>query len=141
MACLRSFDAMPHSTISSSVRRQPTHRPPAARSASEPARASILQIEMQGEAMGSVSVGMGFAAPFDGMEEDTMAGDWKKGDAVTWRSPQGTVSGVVVEKLTSPTDIKGHHVAASKDNPEYLVKSNATGAQAAHKADALTRKD
>ena len=70
-----------------------------------------------------------------------MATDFKKGDAVTWHSPQGTINGVVVERLTTPTDIKGHHVAASKDHPEYLVKSDATGALAAHRADALTRKD
>lgn len=34
--------------------------------------------------------------------------------------------------------IKGHHVDASKENPEYLVKSDKTGAQAAHKSEALT---
>lgn len=64
---------------------------------------------------------------------------FKAGDKVSWQSSQGTVHGTVKKKLTSPTDIKGHHVAASADNPEYLVVSDQTGAEAAHKAEALTR--
>lgn len=63
----------------------------------------------------------------------------KVGDKVTWHSPQGTVHGTIKKKLTAPTEIKGHHVAASKDNPEYLVVSDKTGAEAAHKASALTK--
>lgn len=68
-----------------------------------------------------------------------MADDLKKGDKVRWSSSQGEVHGTVERKLTSPTDIKGHHVAASKDNPEYLVESSKTGAEAAHKPDALKK--
>jgi hypothetical protein len=34
--------------------------------------------------------------------------------------------------------IKGHYVAASKDNPEYLVET-AEGKRAAHKAGALSK--
>ena len=66
-----------------------------------------------------------------------MADSFKKGDRVEWKSAQGTVEGVVKRKLTEPTDIKGHHVAASDDNPEYLVESDCTGKEAAHKPDAL----
>ena len=51
------------------------------------------------------------------------------------------VRGKVKRKLTSLTDIKGHHVAASADNPEYLVESEKTGAQAAHKPEALKKTD
>lgn len=64
--------------------------------------------------------------------------EFKKGDKVTWKSHGGEAHGEVVRKLTSPMDIKGHHVAASKDNPEYLVKTE-SGAEAAHKPDALTK--
>ncbi len=64
---------------------------------------------------------------------------FKVGDKVQWQSPQGTVHGTVKKKLTAPTEIKGHHVAASPDNPEYLVVSDKTGAEAAHKPTALTR--
>lgn len=64
----------------------------------------------------------------------------KKGDKVEWETSQGKTSGTVKKKLTAPTDIKGHHVAASKDNPEFLVESEKTGAEAAHKPEALKKK-
>lgn len=68
-----------------------------------------------------------------------MAGTFKAGDKVQWKSSQGTITGKVRKKLTTPTDIKGHHVAASKDNPEYLVASDKTGAEAAHKPGSLKK--
>jgi Hypervirulence associated proteins TUDOR domain len=61
----------------------------------------------------------------------------KKGDHVEWNSSGGKTEGVVEKKLTEPTEIKGHHVAASQDNPEYLVKSDKTGKEAAHKPESL----
>ena len=45
----------------------------------------------------------------------------------------------MVRKLTRPMQIKGHKVAASKDNPEYLVESGKTGAKAAHKPGELRK--
>ena len=66
--------------------------------------------------------------------------EFKKGDKVEWNSSSGTVQGTIVRKLTGPIDIEGHHVAASEDNPEYLVRSDKTGAEAAHKPGALTRR-
>ena len=68
-----------------------------------------------------------------------MAKTLKTGDRVSWKSHGGKAEGKVVRKLTSPTTIKSHKVAASKDNPEYLVET-AEGKQAAHKAGALTKK-
>ncbi len=68
-----------------------------------------------------------------------MTNEFKKGDKVKWNTAPGETTGEVEKKLTSPTDIKGHHVAASKDNPEYLVKSEKTGKEAAHKPDALEK--
>lgn len=68
-----------------------------------------------------------------------MTKDLKPGDHVEWKSSQGTIEGTVEKKQTTPTDIKGHHVAASKDNPEYIVKRDKTGAEAAHKPDALKK--
>jgi len=65
--------------------------------------------------------------------------EFKKGDKVEWKTSQGETTGVVKKKLTSPIDIKGHHVAASEDNPEYLVESDKTGKEAAHKPDALKK--
>ena len=68
-----------------------------------------------------------------------MADELKKGDHVAWNTPQGKTEGVVEKKLTSPTDIKGHHVAASEDNPEYLVETDKSHKEAAHKPDELTK--
>lgn len=65
-----------------------------------------------------------------------MSDELKKGDEVSWRSHGGTAHGKVVKKQTSPTRIKGHKVAASKDDPQYIVESD-KGGQAAHKRDAL----
>ena len=61
----------------------------------------------------------------------------KPGTEVAWETSQGETHGTVKRKLTKPTDIKGHHVAASPENPEYLVVSDKTGAEAAHKPSAL----
>ncbi len=64
---------------------------------------------------------------------------FKAGDPVKWDHSQGTTEGKVVRKLTEPMQIKGHKVAASADNPEYLVESDKTGARAAHKPDELRK--
>jgi hypothetical protein len=64
----------------------------------------------------------------------------KKGDKVEWETPQGKTSGTVRKKLTSPMKIKDHKVAASKENPEYLVESEKSGKAAAHRAESLKKK-
>ncbi len=64
----------------------------------------------------------------------------KKGDHVTWNTSQGETHGVVEKKVTSPTRIKTHKVEASKDNPEYIVRSDKSGDKAAHKPKALTKR-
>ena len=68
-----------------------------------------------------------------------MSDDLKVGDRVEWKTSQGTPTGKIKKKLTEPTEIKGHDVAASKDKPEYLVVSDKSGAAAAHKAEALKK--
>lgn len=73
-------------------------------------------------------------------KETTKETTFKKGDKVEWDSSQGTIEGTVEKKLTAPMKIKTHAVKASKDNPEYLVKSDKTGAEAAHKPDELHKK-
>jgi hypothetical protein len=69
-----------------------------------------------------------------------MTKELKKGDKVEWDTSQGKTHGTVEKKQTSETHIKGHKVAATKDNPEYIVKSDKTGAKAAHKPEALKKK-
>ena len=62
----------------------------------------------------------------------------KAGDRVAWNSHGGRAHGKVVRKVTEPMTINGHKVAASKDNPEFLVQTE-EGKRAAHKASALTK--
>lgn len=64
---------------------------------------------------------------------------FKAGDKVKWTHSQGQSTGRVVRKVTRPTDIRGHHVAASSTEPEYLVQSDKTGAKAVHRPDALQK--
>ncbi len=67
-----------------------------------------------------------------------MAEELKAGDKVKWKSHGGEAHGKVVKKQTSPTQIKGHKVAASKDEPQFIVETG-EGKRAAHKPEALTR--
>ena len=62
---------------------------------------------------------------------------FKQGDKVTWNTPQGKTHGKVVKKLTSETHVEGTKISASRDDPRYLVESETTGEEAAHKPDAL----
>ena len=66
-----------------------------------------------------------------------MADDLKKGDHVSWKSHGGEAEGEVEKRITSETDAGGRHVKASKDDPQYLVKSEKSGREAVHRPDAL----
>ncbi len=70
-----------------------------------------------------------------------MSTEFSKGDKVQGESSQGTIEGTVEQKLTEPTDIKKHHVNASKDDPQYLLKSDKTGKEAAHKPESLSERE
>lgn len=63
----------------------------------------------------------------------------KKGDQVEWETSQGKTEGTIKKKLTSPTKIKDHKVAASKENPEFLVETSESKKEAAHKPDSLKK--
>ncbi len=66
--------------------------------------------------------------------------DLKTGDAVSWNTSQGVTKGRVEKKITSTTKIKGHTAKATTDNSEYVVKSDKTGAKAAHKPGELRKR-
>lgn len=65
---------------------------------------------------------------------------FKKGDKVEWSSHGGTAVGTVERKITSETEAGGRKVSASKDEPQYLVRSEKSGGTAVHKPDALRRR-
>ncbi|PRP86873.1 Ras GTPase [Planoprotostelium fungivorum] len=72
---------------------------------------------------------------------NSMSEDLHKGDQVTWNSASGAVEGTVEKKVEEDTQIKSHHVHATPEDPQFIVKSNKTGAPAAHKPDALEKMD
>jgi hypothetical protein len=61
-----------------------------------------------------------------------------KGDRVNWSSHGHTTHGEVLRKITSDTEAGGRSVKASKDEPQYLVRSD-NGGEAVHHPDALTK--
>ena len=63
----------------------------------------------------------------------------KPGDDVKWDTSQGETHGKVEKKQTTKTQIKSHEVAASKENPQFIVKSDKSGAKAAHKPEELKK--
>ena len=65
--------------------------------------------------------------------------EFKKGDRVKWSSHGGEAVGEVERKITSDTEAGGRRVRASKDEPQYLVRSEKSGGTAVHKPDALRR--
>lgn len=69
-----------------------------------------------------------------------MTQEFSKGDKVTWKSHGGTAEGEVVRRITSDTEAGGRTVRASKDEPQYLVRSEKSGGEAVHKPEALTKK-
>ena len=60
-----------------------------------------------------------------------------KGDHVSWSSHGHKVEGTVEQKITHRTEAAGRTVDASKDDPQYKVKSAKTGREAVHKPEAL----
>jgi hypothetical protein len=68
-----------------------------------------------------------------------MSNEFRKGDKVTWKSHGSTATGVVEEKITSDTKTAGRTVRASRDEPQYRVRSDKSGRDAVHKPESLRR--
>jgi len=68
-----------------------------------------------------------------------MSKNLERGDKVQWNSHGSTVTGTVEEKITSDTQAAGRTVRASKEDPQYRVRSDKSGCDAVHKPDALRR--
>lgn len=67
-----------------------------------------------------------------------MAHAFKVGDHVTWNSEAGHVSGRIKRVHTKDVNYKGYVHHASKDDPQYEIKSDRTDHVALHKGAALT---
>ena len=68
-----------------------------------------------------------------------MAGSFKKGDHVEWNSEAGRVRGTIQKKVTSEITFKGYKRHASREEPQYIIKSDKTDHVAIHKGRALKR--
>lgn len=68
-----------------------------------------------------------------------MTDKFKIGDQVEWNSEAGRVGGKIKKKITSEIIFKGYTVRASKEEPQYLIKSDKTDHLAMHKGSALTK--
>ena len=68
-----------------------------------------------------------------------MAGEFKRGDRVEWKFGRGRAVGVVRKKLTTRTEVGGQVVAASKDDPRYLVETEKSRKQVAKRPGVLKK--
>jgi len=66
-----------------------------------------------------------------------MAKKFRPGDHVSWNSEAGRVRGRIVRVHTEDVNYKGYIHHASKDNPQYEIKSDKTDHVALHKGESL----
>jgi hypothetical protein len=66
-----------------------------------------------------------------------MAKQFNMGDHVSWNSEAGPVSGRIVKVHAKDVDWKGYVHHASKEDPQYEIKSDKTDHVALHKGTAL----
>ncbi|MGP0088450.1 MAG: DUF2945 domain-containing protein [Xanthobacteraceae bacterium] len=66
-----------------------------------------------------------------------MTETFKVGDHVSWNSEAGLVSGTIIKLHTKDISYKGYIHHASRDEPQYEIKSDKTDHVALHKGTAL----
>jgi hypothetical protein len=69
-----------------------------------------------------------------------MAHKFKVGDHVKWNSEAGHVSGKIIKIHLADFDYKGYTHHATKDDPQYAIKSDKSDHVAVHKESALSKK-
>ena len=68
-----------------------------------------------------------------------MKHEFKIGDHVEWNSEVGRVRGTIKKKVISAIRFKSYTVRASKEDPQYLIKSDKTDHLAMHKGGVLKK--
>jgi len=68
-----------------------------------------------------------------------VAEKFRRGDRVEWNFRGRPVVGKVRKRLVERTEVGGQVVAATKDDPRYLVRSDASGNETARRPTALRR--
>jgi Hypervirulence associated proteins TUDOR domain len=64
---------------------------------------------------------------------------FRRGDRVEWNFRGRTVTGRVRRRLETRTEIGGQIVAASNDDPRYVVRSDRSGKETTRRPSALRR--
>ena len=64
---------------------------------------------------------------------------FRRGDHVSWNSEAGRVRGRISRVITTKITFKGYTVHASKDEPQYEIKSDTADHMAMHKGSALRK--
>ncbi len=70
-----------------------------------------------------------------------MSNGFKRGDRVEWSFRGHRVEGTVRRRLTARTEVEGRVVAASKDDPRYVVRSAKSGRETVRRGESLRRID
>ena len=68
-----------------------------------------------------------------------MADKVKPGDKVNWGTSGDDTHGTVEKKVTSTTRVKSHVAKATKEEPQFVVKSAKSGKTAVHKPEDLKK--
>jgi len=68
-----------------------------------------------------------------------MKHEFAVGDHVEWNSEAGHIRGTIKRKVTSAIKFKTYTVRASKEEPQYLIKSDKTDHMAMHKGSAIKK--
>ena len=68
-----------------------------------------------------------------------MAHEFKRGDRVEWNFRGRTVRGRIRRRLTKRAEIAGQVVAASPEDPRYVVRTEASGKETTRRPSALRR--
>jgi hypothetical protein len=64
---------------------------------------------------------------------------FRRGDHVSWNSEAGRVRGRITRIITTRITFKGYTVHASKDDPQYQIRSDKIDHIAMHKRSALRK--
>jgi hypothetical protein len=65
--------------------------------------------------------------------------EFRRGDHVEWNLEAGRVRGTIQKQVTSEITFMGYKRHASKECPQYIIKSDKTDHLAIHKGSALKK--
>ncbi|MEO8935182.1 MAG: DUF2945 domain-containing protein [Burkholderiaceae bacterium] len=73
------------------------------------------------------------------MKKTVKSATFEVGDHVSWNSEAGHVRGTIIHVHTANVDVNGYTHHASRDEPQYAIRSDKTDHVAMHKGAALAK--